>query len=63
VSTPDKKEALNAVSKWTVGACPPFSAVTGSGFKSMVKFFIKIGSTYGELVDIDELIPNPTSIA
>lgn len=63
VSTPDKKEALNALSKWIVEDCRPFSAVTGSGFKSMVQFFIKIGSTYGELVDIDDLIPNPTSIA
>jgi len=63
VSTPDKKEALNAVSNWTVEDCRPFSAVTGFRFRSMVQFFIKIGSTYRELVYIDDLIPDPTSIA
>lgn len=63
VSTPDKTEALSVLSKWVVEDCRPFSSVSGSGFKEMVKFFIKIGATYGECVDVDDMLPDATTIA
>lgn len=58
-----KKEALNAVSNWIVEDCLPFSIINGSGFKAMVQFFIKIGVTYGERIDIDDLLPDESTIS
>lgn len=58
-----KTEALNAVSNWIVEDCLPFSIISGSGFKAMVQFFIKIGSSYGEMVDVDDLLPNESAIS
>lgn len=37
----------------------PFSAVAGSGFIQMVKF----GATYGDSVDVDDLLPHPTTLS
>lgn len=63
VSTPDKKETLNVLSKWVIEDCRPFSSVSGSRFKEIVKHFIKIGATYGECVDVDDMLPDATTIS
>lgn len=58
----DKTQALHALSNWIVEDCLPFSVVSGLGFKAMVQLFIKIGSIYGEFVDVDDLLPDETTI-
>lgn len=58
----DKTHALHTLSNWIVEDCLPFSVVSGAGFKAMVQLFIKIGSIYGEFVDVDDLLPDETTI-
>nr|XP_041632327.1 uncharacterized protein LOC121502695 [Drosophila kikkawai] len=41
----------------------PIEPVSGSGFKNLVNFFIKIGATYGENVDVDDLIPHERTLS
>jgi len=63
VSENDKKVAIEKCTQWVVQDCRPFSAVTGAGFKNLVKFFLQIGAIYGEQVDVDDLLPDPTTLS
>lgn len=63
VNAEDKQEAINACTTWIIEDCRPFTAIEGSGFRKMVHFFIKIGSRYGENVDIDDLLPDPSTLS
>lgn len=59
----DKAEAIDKCTSWIVEDCRPFTAVQGAGFLKLVKFFIKIGASYGEHVDVEDLLPDPTTIS
>nr|DAA03872.1 TPA_inf: HDC12224 [Drosophila melanogaster] len=63
VSESDKEEAIEVCTQWVVQDCQSFSAVTGAGFKNLVQFFLKIGAVYGEHVDVDDLLPDPTTLS
>jgi len=59
----DKAEAIDKCTTWIVEDCRPFTAVQGAGFLKLVKFFIKIGATYGKHIDLEDLLPDPTIIS
>lgn len=40
----------------------PFSAVEGSGFKKLIQSFWGVGTKYGKNIDLDDLLPKPTTI-
>jgi len=63
VSALDKTEAVEKCTNWITEDCRPFSAVSGSGFRKLVNFFIKIGATYGEHVDVEDMLPDSTTIS
>lgn len=63
VTASDKNEAIERCTSWIIEDCRPFSAVQGSGFSKLVKFFIKIGANYSENVDVENLLPNATTIS
>lgn len=63
VSATDKNESIEKCTSWIIEDCQPFSAVNGTGFMKLVKFFIKIGATYGENVDVENLLPDATTIS
>lgn len=63
VAADDKKNAIDICTAWVTEDCRPFSAITGSGLVKLVKFFIKKGATYGENVDVNDLLPDPTTIS
>lgn len=63
VSDIDKNEAIDKCSSWVIEDCRPFSTVHGSGFVKLVKFFIKIGAKYGEHVNVEDLLPDATTIS
>nr|AAD03082.1 putative transposase [Bactrocera tryoni] len=63
VTVEDKNEAVKKFTSWVVEDCRPFSVVQGSGFIKLVKFFIKIGASYGEHVDVEDLLPSATTIS
>nr|AAC37217.1 transposase [Musca domestica] len=63
VSADCKKEAIEKCAQWVVRDCRPFSAVSGSGFIDMIKFFIKVGAEYGEHVNVEELLPSPITLS
>lgn len=57
ISAEDKNEATKICANWIIEDCRPFSAVQGTGFIKMIKFFTKLGAIYGENVDVDDLLP------
>ncbi|KAH8404556.1 hypothetical protein KR215_003351, partial [Drosophila sulfurigaster] len=63
VSAETKTEATKVCADWIVEDCRPFSAVKGTGFMKMVQFFVKLGALYGENVDLEDVIPDPTTIS
>ncbi|KAH8284403.1 hypothetical protein KR044_004965, partial [Drosophila immigrans] len=63
VSALHKNEAVDKCAIWIAEDCRPFSAVSGSGFMQMIQFFIKMGATYGEHVDVEDLLPDPTTVS
>ena len=58
-----KKNLLDDIVKWMAKDCRPFAAISGTGFKSLAQAFIKIGAKYGENVDIDDLLPDETTVS
>lgn len=58
-----KKKAVGVFTKWSVENCRPFKISTDSGFRNVAEFLIEIGSKYGPNVDIESLVPHPTTIS
>uniref|UniRef100_A0A034WLQ6 Transposable element Hobo transposase n=1 Tax=Bactrocera dorsalis TaxID=27457 RepID=A0A034WLQ6_BACDO len=59
----DKTETIEKCANWITEDWRPFSTVRGSGFVKLVKFFIKIGATYGEHDDVEDMLPDHTTIS
>jgi len=59
----DKKLAIEKCSEWVVQNCHPFSAVSGNGLRSLAKFFIQSGTAYGANVDVDDPLPDATTLS
>lgn len=61
--TPEKKKAaIDACVAWVTEDCRPFSAINGAGFKKIAKFLINMGAKYGEDVDIEDMLPDATTV-
>lgn len=63
VTAADRQEAINTCVEWIIEDCRPFSSISVLGFMKIAKFFINIGATYGENVDVTDLLPDPTIIS
>jgi hypothetical protein len=46
-----------------VTCCRPFSIADGDGFKDLAKQLVSIGATYGEIDDIDQILPCATTVS
>lgn len=58
-----KKKCTKAMAEWTVLNCRPFSISDDAGFKNIARFFISVGATFGKNVNVDTLLPHPTTIS
>lgn len=62
--TPDEKRAaIDACVAWVTEDCQTFSAMNGAGFRNIAKFLIKIGAKYGESIDIEDMLPDSTTVS
>lgn len=63
VNEEHRNEAIDACTLWLLQDCLPCNIIQEKGFRKMLQFFIKLGSVYGENVDIDDLLPDSTTVA
>ncbi|XP_065366938.1 uncharacterized protein LOC135959794 [Calliphora vicina] len=63
VTEEDKQEAIDACTTWLIEDCLPFTAIDGTGFLEMVNLFLKIGARYGTNIDINDLLPDPSTLS
>lgn len=63
VNQETKQEGVEVVTEWIVKNCRSFKIIDDSGLKRFASFLIKVGATFGSSVDIDKLLPHPTTIS
>lgn len=63
VDTESKKCITNDIVAWTVKNCRPFRVVEDFGFRKVAEDLISIGAKYGPNVNIEHLLPHPTTIS
>lgn len=63
ISSDEKKKVSDICTRWILKDCKPFSAVDGEGFRNMVKCFLEIGASHGPNVNVDDLLPQSTTIS
>lgn len=63
VDVEDKKKSVLLVTEWTIENCRPFNIIRDCGLRNFVEFLISIGAKYGQNVDIDKLLPHPTTVS
>jgi hypothetical protein len=63
VDTAVKKEFCDVLAIWAIEDGVPFNAVAGTGFKKVIKLAIENGDRYGGNLNLDHLLPHPTSIS
>jgi len=59
----EKQKLGNEIIKWMAEDCRPFSAINGAGFKNLVQVFIQIGAKFGENIDIEDMLPDETTVS
>lgn len=58
-----KQEGIEIITKWSVKNCRFFKMIQDSGLKQFAAFLIKVGATFGPNVNVEKLLPNPTTIS
>ena len=52
-----------AFTKWVIKNCRPYKILDDAGLRNVAEILIKIGANYGSKVDVEHLLPHPTTIA
>lgn len=63
ISNEDKKLITSSCVQWTIRNCVPFSVIHGEGFKKITNEVLKIGSKYGQNIDVDHMLPHRTTLS
>lgn len=63
VNNETKKKATRLFSEWCIKNCRPFQFVQDTGLMQISEFLISIGAKYGPNVDVEKLLPHPTTIS
>jgi len=63
VNSETKKEVTTIATKWIVRNCRPFNVIGDTALKEFATFLIKVETTYGANVDVDNLLPHSTTIS
>lgn len=58
-----KQEGIKLATEWTVKNCRSFKLVADSGLKKFAKFLINVGANFGSNVNVDNLLPDPTTVS
>lgn len=58
-----KQEGVVVVTEWVVKNCRPLKIIDDSGLKNFASFLIKVGATFGPNVDVEKLLPHPTTVS
>lgn len=58
-----KKKCTKIMTEWTVVNCRPFNITADAGLKKLACFFVSVGASFGSSVNIETLLPNPTTIS
>lgn len=63
VNQETKEEGISVVTEWVVKNCRPLKIIDDSGIKKFASFLINVGATYGGNVDVNKLLPHPTTLS
>uniref|UniRef100_A0A0A1XIJ5 Transposable element Hobo transposase n=1 Tax=Zeugodacus cucurbitae TaxID=28588 RepID=A0A0A1XIJ5_ZEUCU len=58
-----KKKCIKLATVWIVKNGRSFNIIADSGLKNLAQFFISLGAKLGENINIESLLPHPTSIS
>lgn len=57
-----KKACTEIMTEWVVGDIRPYSLVKDRGLKSYSKLLLSLGSKFGANLNVDSLLPHPTTL-
>lgn len=57
-----KKACTDVLTEWILGDIRPFSLVKDNGLKAYSKLMLSLGNKFGTSLNIDSLLPHPTTI-
>ncbi|KAH8321875.1 hypothetical protein KR067_007114, partial [Drosophila pandora] len=63
VNKATKDEGLSIVTEWVLKNCRPLNIIDDSGIKQFSSFLINVGAKYGANVDVNKLLPHPTTVS
>lgn len=63
VDAATKKKTIQILTEWSIENCRPFKIVADSGFEKVGKHLVSVGARYGPNVDLNDLLPHPTTIS
>lgn len=58
-----KKMCIKFATEWTIKNGRSFNIIADSGLKNMAQFFISVGAKFGENINVESLLPHPTTIS
>lgn len=58
-----KKKCIKLATEWIIKNGRSFNIIADPGLKNLAKFFISVGAKFGENINVESLIPHPTSIS
>lgn len=58
-----KHVGINILTEWVIANCRPFQIVKDSGLLKFSEFLVSIGAKYGLHVNVEALLPHPTTIS
>lgn len=58
-----KKKCTEKVTEWSVQNCRPFGIIEDVGLKKFAEFLIEVGAKFGANVNLETLLPHPTTIS
>lgn len=63
VNSDEKKGVLRVFCQWFIENCRPFEIAHDSGLKRFSEFLVQVGAKYGAHVNIEKLLPHPTTVS
>lgn len=58
-----KTKTTEIVTNWAIENCRPFKIVNDTRLRHLIQHCIEIGATFGQNVNIETLVPHPTTIS
>lgn len=58
-----KARVVEAVTQWTIKNCRPFKMVADEGLVKYTELILSIGEKYGAEVEVEKMLPHPTTVS